>query len=113
MVYDHVLQLALKPVSKFFLPFPSLIYRLIKSQHPDIQMLKRSSISASQSQATSRRGTTATEPVNSLGLRAAVQLAVSILQAALDAGKCVLPLSHFLSFPAGLSVSISYLRIFN
>ncbi|OAP12018.1 hypothetical protein AXX17_AT1G37270 [Arabidopsis thaliana] len=67
MVYDHVLQLALMSVSKFFLMFPSLIYRLIQTQHPDIQILRRTSASASQGQSTGRKVPSSTAPATSLG----------------------------------------------
>ncbi|KAL9858832.1 hypothetical protein AtNW77_Chr1g0040861 [Arabidopsis thaliana] len=71
MVYDHVLQLALMSVSKFFLMFPSLIYRLIQTQHPDIQILRRTSASASQGQSTGRKVPSSTAPATSLGQHSA------------------------------------------
>ena len=87
VVYDHVFQLALKSVSNFFLSFPSLIYCLIQTQHPDIQILKRTSARVSQGQSAGKKVASSTAPATPLGLRAAVQQAVTILQAALDAGK--------------------------
>jgi len=87
VVYDHVFQLALKSVSNFFLSFPSLIYCLIQTQHPDIQILKRTSASVSQGQSAGKKVASSTAPATPLGLRAVVQQAVTILQAALDAGK--------------------------
>ncbi|KAL9308710.1 hypothetical protein AtEden1_Chr1g0043401 [Arabidopsis thaliana] len=56
------------------------------TQHPDIQILKRTSASVSQGQSAGKKVASSTAPATPLGLRAAVQQAVTILQAALDAG---------------------------
>ena len=34
MVYEHILQLALKPEAKFYILFLSLVYQLLQLQHP-------------------------------------------------------------------------------
>ncbi|KFK32855.1 hypothetical protein AALP_AA6G295700 [Arabis alpina] len=90
LVVDHVMSVARSSVAKLYLPFPSLIYRLLAAQRPVECLLKGVSPHPSSAgvveptdmpdQATSSSGP------SSIKLQRAIRQAIQILQAALTGG---------------------------
>ena len=88
MAFDHILQLALKPDTKLFMPFPHLIDQLIQTQRP-VQIPVHppaSTTSTKQKKVKPSASATRKESTN----RRAMRIAIEILQAALDSSKCLI-----------------------
>jgi len=99
IVFDHILQLALKTDTKLFLPFPNLIYQLIQTQCPVQIPVTPPASSASTKQKKVKQSAAAyrKESAN----RRAMRIAIEILQAALDTGKCSVRSSCFILHMSG------------
>ncbi|CAL9225140.1 unnamed protein product [Arabidopsis halleri] len=96
LVFEHVLQLARTPAAKFHLPFPSLIYKLLQAQHPVKADCELKNIKKGKSvKKNSGSATPFSIPPEALGNRKAMKLAILILQAALDAEPCFMPVGAF------------------
>jgi len=92
MVFEHIMQLALKAEAKLYIPFPSLVYQLLQSQHP-VKVHDEKSVPLVQTKKKtakkpSTQGVQTGDSTNGSGHRRAMKLAIEVLQTALDAGKC-------------------------
>jgi len=86
MVFDHILQLAIKPETKLFLLFPNLVYQLIQTQR-HVQIPVNPPASAASTKKKKVKQSVVAGRKDSANRRA-MKIAIEILQAALDAGKC-------------------------
>jgi len=99
MAFDHILQLALKPDTKLFLPFPSLIYQVIQTQRPVQIPVNPHASAASTKQKKVKQSAVVGRKESSN--RRAMKIAIEILQAALDTGKCSVRTSFLASNMSG------------
>ena len=91
MVYEHILQLALKPEAKFYILFLSLVYQLLQMQHP-VKFVEKPEPLVQTKKKTAKKpstqGVQAGDSTDGSEHRRAMKLAIEVLQTALDAGKC-------------------------
>ncbi|XP_023640720.1 uncharacterized protein LOC111831179 [Capsella rubella] len=85
MVFKLIINMGLTLVSKLCLPFPSLIYQLIQSQHP-VHPDVSQPVPKSNKKGKAKRGQTAEVPVCSSDDHKALRRAIQILQRIIDAG---------------------------
>ncbi|XP_023644371.1 uncharacterized protein LOC111832206 [Capsella rubella] len=85
MVFKLIINMGLTPVSKLCLPFPSLIYQLIQSQHP-VHPDVSQPVPKSTKKGKAKKGQTAEVPVCSSDDRKALRRAIQIMQRIIDAG---------------------------
>ncbi|XP_023644354.1 uncharacterized protein LOC111832198 [Capsella rubella] len=85
MVLKLIINMGVTPVSKLCLPFPSLIYQLIQSQHP-VHPDVSQPVPKSTKKGKAKKGQTAEVPVYSSDDRKALRRAIQIMQRIIDAG---------------------------